>query len=138
MIHANRLRELREKLKDKYLCKVIDGCCTKEEVNEYTDILEALLLGEEALKELHRLNLLKESGRLIVLESKWILCSEDMPKHGQRVFAKTVDGEVFKSRYEAVKGLPRKFVTRHGYIESREVKAWKPLEADEMAVPWSF
>ena len=39
MIKANRLRELRIKLKDKYLCKVIDGCCTKEEIEEMKNAL---------------------------------------------------------------------------------------------------
>lgn len=74
---ANEMRDFRKNLNAKYMRKVKKGLCTKKEVQEQLDILEALITAEETLRELHKYKLLEAHGRLLELpcrpdEEVWV------------------------------------------------------------------
>ena len=46
-----KIKDLRVKIKAQHMCKSMDGECTKEDVQEYKDEFEALLMAEKALKD---------------------------------------------------------------------------------------
>lgn len=69
-----KIKDLRVKIKAQHMCKSMDGECTKEDVQEYKDEFEALLMAEKALKDVPDTNV-----------GKWIPCRERLPENEQEV-----------------------------------------------------
>ena len=44
------VQDVRQIIKSQHMCKSMDGECTKEDVQEYKDRFEALLMAERALE----------------------------------------------------------------------------------------
>lgn len=88
------LENLRIKIKMRHMCKSMDGECTKEDVQEYKNEFEALLMAEKALKGVPDTNV-----------GKWIPCRERLPEELTPVNVTWVNRKP-APYYENIKNIP--------------------------------
>ena len=88
------LESLRVKIKMRHMCKSMDGECTKEDVQEYKNEFEALLMAEKALKGVPDTNV-----------GEWIPCSEKLPEELTPVNVTWVNRKP-APYYENIKNIP--------------------------------